>query len=66
MEKIDKRGQNGEYPPHNFMLNCGCFVPIQSDSEGSNSSLDLGNGVASMALTTVEGSPNTGAVVKCR
>ncbi|XP_069702645.1 zinc finger protein GLIS1-like [Periplaneta americana] len=34
----------------------------QSDSEGSNSSLDLGNGVAGMALSAGEG----GAAVKCR
>jgi hypothetical protein len=42
------------------------FVPPQSDSEGSNSSLDLGNGLAGMALSAGDGSPDLGTTIKCR
>ncbi|XP_023724863.1 zinc finger protein 717 isoform X1 [Cryptotermes secundus] len=38
----------------------------QSDSEGSNSSLDVGNGFAGMALSAGEGSPDVGTAIKCR
>jgi hypothetical protein len=48
--------------------NSNCFVPPspQSDSEGSNSSLDLGNDLAGVVLSAGDGSPDLGTTIKCR